>query len=45
MMSSILNGTVTGPQLGAFLMLMLVKEETAEELAGMISAAHDFLDF
>lgn len=37
----ILNDTITGPQLGAFLMLMRVKEETAEELTGMIRACHE----
>lgn len=42
-MKAILNDNVTGPQLGAFLMLMRVKEETADEIAGMVSAAHDHL--
>lgn len=37
-MGAILNETITPAQLGAFLMLMRVKEETAEELAGMVSA-------
>jgi anthranilate phosphoribosyltransferase len=38
-MDAILDGSITEPQLGAFLMLMRVKEETAEELSGMITAA------
>lgn len=42
-MTSILDGTITQPQLGAFLMLMRVKEETAEELSGMISAAEQHI--
>ena len=37
-MGAILNATITPAQLGAFLMLMRVKEETAEELAGMVTA-------
>lgn len=37
-MGAILHGSITPAQLGAFLMLMRVKEETAEELAGMVSA-------
>ena len=37
-MSAILNRTITGPQLGALLMLMRVKEETAEEICGMVQA-------
>ena len=40
-MGAILNGTITQAQLGAFLMLMRVKEETAEELAGMVTACVD----
>lgn len=44
-MQSILNGTITEAQLGAFLMLMRVKEETAEEIAGMVTAAHEAVDF
>lgn len=44
-MQAILDGTITGPQLGAFLMLMRVKEETAEELAGMVTACHQYLNF
>jgi len=38
-MSLILNNQVAEVQLGAFLMLMRVKEETPEELAGFIQAA------
>jgi len=38
-MRMILAGEVTPEQLGAFLMLMRVKEETAEELAGFTLAA------
>lgn len=37
-MRSILTDQETPAQLGAFLMLMRVKEETAEELAGMVAA-------
>lgn len=38
-MSMVLNGQATAEQLGAFLMLMRVKEETPEELAGLVRAA------
>jgi anthranilate phosphoribosyltransferase len=48
-MSMILSGQVEPVQLGAFLMLMRVKEETAEEMAGFVRTArqscrvpHDF---
>lgn len=48
-MGMILSGQVEPVQLGAFLMLMRVKEETAEEMAGFVRAArqscrvpHDF---
>jgi anthranilate phosphoribosyltransferase len=44
LMSAILKGNITGPQLGAFLMLMRVKEETAEELSGMIIACEKFIN-
>lgn len=44
-MSKILSGEITGPQLGAFLMLMRVKEETPEEIAGMVTACHSSLDY
>src|SRR5699024_6605370 len=37
-MSLILRGEATPAQLGAFLMLLRVKEETAEELAGFLDA-------
>ncbi len=40
-MSMILADKVEPIQLGAFLMLMRVKEETAEELAGFVQAARD----
>jgi len=43
-MSMILNGEVEDTQLGAFLMLLRVKEETAEELAGFVAAARDSVD-
>ena len=39
----ILNDEVTQEQLGAFLMLMRVKEETPEEVAGATLAVRDFL--
>jgi len=39
----ILNDEVTPEQLGAFLMLMRVKEETPEEVAGAVLAVRDFL--
>lgn len=38
-MGMILKGEVEPVQLGAFLMLLRVKEETAEELAGFVAAA------
>jgi anthranilate phosphoribosyltransferase len=44
-MSQILQEKITGPQLGAFLMLMRVKEETPEEIAGMVNACHQHLNF
>ena len=40
-MSMILANQVEPIQLGAFLMLMRVKEETAEELAGFVTAARE----
>lgn len=40
-MSMILSGQVEPVQLGAFLMLMRVKEETAEELAGFVRAVRN----
>lgn len=42
-MRMILTGAVEPIQLGAFLMLMRVKEESAEELAGFAQAARDTL--
>ncbi|WP_455209220.1 glycosyl transferase family protein [Kaarinaea lacus] len=39
----ILNDEVTPEQLGAFLMLMRVKEETPEEVAGAVLAIRDYL--
>ena len=43
-MSMILGGQTTPEQLGAFLMLIRVKEESPEELAGFIRAARTRLD-
>lgn len=40
-MTMILNGEVEDLQLGAFLMLLRVKEETADELAGFVQAVKD----
>lgn len=40
-MSMIYNGDVEPEQLGAFLMLMRVKEETAEEVAGFVEAIRE----
>jgi len=40
-MAMILNGEVEDVQLGAFLMLLRVKEETADELAGFVQAVRD----
>ena len=42
-MSLILDNQVENVQLGAFLMLMRVKEETPEELAGFIQATRDVM--
>lgn len=42
-MDRILDGSITGPQLGAFLMLMRVKEETPSEIAGMVRATETAL--
>lgn len=42
-MQMILEGAVEDVQLGAFLMLMRVKEETAEELAGFAGAVRDWI--
>jgi len=40
----ILNNEITPEQLGAFLMLMRVKEETPEEVAGAVLAIREFLN-
>lgn len=42
-MAMILDGQVEPVQLGAFLMLMRLKEETPEEVAGMVAAARERL--
>lgn len=44
-MKMILADEVLPIQLGAFLMLMRVKEETPEELAGFVQAAREFFQF
>ena len=43
-MTMILDGEVEDVQLGAFLMLLRVKEETAEELTGFVKAARASID-
>jgi anthranilate phosphoribosyltransferase len=43
--SMILNGEVLDVQLGAFLMLLRVKEESVDELAGFVQATRDQLNF
>ncbi|MGI9288817.1 MAG: glycosyl transferase family protein [Pseudomonadales bacterium] len=42
-MQMILEGAVEDVQLGAFLMLLRVKEETAEELTGFVRAVRDWI--
>lgn len=42
-MAMILAGDATPEQVGAWLMLLRVKEETAEELAGFVDACRDWL--
>jgi len=42
-MAAILDGAVDDLQLGAFLLLLRYRRETAEELAGMIDAVHERL--
>jgi len=42
-MTMVLEDNVTAEQLGAFLMLLRVKEETPEEVAGFVRAIRDFL--
>ncbi|MBS3963299.1 MAG: glycosyl transferase family protein [Methylomonas sp.] len=44
-MRMILAGDVLPIQLGAFLMLMRIKEETSEELAGFVQAVREHLGF
>ena len=41
--SDILNGRVEDVQLGAFLMLLRVKEESPDEIAGFVQACKDFI--
>lgn len=43
--SMILKGEVLDVQLGAFLMLLRVKEEAVDELAGFVQATKDQLNF
>lgn len=43
-MGMILRGEVLDVQLGAFLMLLRVKEESPEELAGFVMAARTYID-
>ena len=43
-MSMVLNDNVTPEQLGAFLMLLRVKEETPEEVAGFVKAIRNYID-
>lgn len=43
-MSMIMDGKVLDVQLGAFLMLMRVKEESAEELVGFVKAVRSHID-
>jgi anthranilate phosphoribosyltransferase len=43
-MSMVLNDEITPEQLGAFLMLLRVKEETPEEVAGFVKAIRSFID-
>lgn len=42
-MTMVVEDRVTAEQLGAFLMLLRVKEETPEEVAGFVRAIRDFL--
>lgn len=42
-MGMILRAEVLDVQLGAFLMLLRIKEETPEELAGFVAASRDFI--
>jgi anthranilate phosphoribosyltransferase len=43
-MSMILNGQVEPVQIGAYLMLMRIKEETAAEMAGLVEASRNSLN-
>ncbi len=43
-MNMVITGTVEPMQLGAFLMLLRVKEETAEEVAGFVQAVRESLN-
>ena len=42
-MTMVLEDKVTAEQLGAFLMLLRVKEETPEEVAGFVRAIRNYL--
>jgi anthranilate phosphoribosyltransferase len=42
-MTMVLKDEITAEQLGAFLMLLRVKEETPEEVAGFVKAIRDFI--
>lgn len=44
-MSMVLKNEVTAEQLGAFLMLLRVKEETPEEVAGFVKAIREYTQF
>lgn len=44
-MGMVLHEKVTPEQLGAFLMLLRVKEETPEEVAGFVHAIRDFIHY
>lgn len=44
-MKMVLNGEVQDIQLGAFLMLLRVKEETPEEIAGFVKACRESFNF
>jgi len=43
-MAMILRGETTDVQLGAFLMLLRVKEESEQELAGFVEASRDYIN-
>lgn len=44
-MGMVLRGDIEPEQLGAFLMLLRVKEETPEEVAGFVRAVRDYLQY